>query len=188
MENEFLPRYVNVGQLCVRSDSNHPPPAHAMLEALSGSTQEADDYVALLRKTIANLNNCSEPKTLPGITLPLSDFKAFFVVQGDYDTRDVLTSPAAAKALAALETAANLEDVGDYVSDPNREAPRELRHKSGRIMPVTATHAFWKRVEAVFHFIDGKGNGDGKISRDEFVQHFKGNTVSDVCGLLKVLL
>ena len=45
-------------------------------------------------------------------------------------------------------------------------------------------------MDAVFRHIDGKGNGDGRISRDEFSDHFRGNNdeVRDliVCKFLKL--
>ena len=40
-------------------------------------------------------------------------------------------------------------------------------------MDSNAAPGFWRRVDELFHTIDNRGNGDGRISRDELVKHFK---------------
>ncbi len=58
----------------------------------------------------------------------------------------------------------------------------------GKEVPPTATHNFWARANAVFKFIDSKGDGDGRVSRDELRMHFDGNTEARVVVVVVVVV
>jgi len=105
----------------------------------------------------------------------------YFRYIAEEDTRSAETSPAACKALVALEFSPNEEEKAQYKLMTEAETSTGANRKARDETPN-----FWKRVDAVFAAIDALGNGDGTISRDELVAHFRGNTLEADYYMLKM--
>ena len=185
-----------------------------------GNTNEADQYALIhaicetcRRKRPESLTNrllCRYMELLDGFTftgnsdadgyLTLEEWHGFFHTIAEVDSGVPETSPAACKALAALEYVPTDVDRENYLAEhapgspkctplsaaavatlasaaaPNFHSPR-VRLATLLASP-NATHAFWKRVDAVFDAIDSKGVADDKISRNELMAHFRGRALA----------
>jgi len=146
-----------------------------------GNTKEADDCLAMMDGFDAR----HQGYPANGI-ITISEFRHYFQCAAEFDTNDPCTSPMAAKALSALEYAPSLKknksETDLAAANGLINAASSYAHeiaeaaKNGRRLSLAATHNFWGRADMVFNFIDAKGNGDGRVSRDELIAHFRGNT------------
>lgn len=133
--------------------------------------------------------------------LTLEEWHGFFHTIAEVDSGVPETSPAACKALAALEYVPTDADRENYLAEHFPGSPKaaplsavanvatlasaadpDSHSSTARLATLlttpNATHAFWKRVDAVFDAIDSKGVADDKISRDELMAHFRGRALA----------
>ena len=80
------------------------------------------------------------------------------------------TSPAACKMLVTLEHAPTEEDRAAYAVNQSKSDAAQRKE-------AAKTVGFWERVDKVFNAIDKKGDGDGRISKQELRDHFGGTTL-----------
>lgn len=133
-----------------------------LVEHFRGNTQEADKYMEMMD----GFRNGREED--PDGFVDLDEFKEYFRFVAQEDTCNAETSPAACKALVALEYVPTPVDVATYAESKRPGA-------KGKLSAKVETTNFWPRVDTVFRIIDLKGDGNGEISRDELVEHFHGN-------------